>query len=248
MNRCDRACLGVDWLRNFVSLLINVSRMNSAEHAAPLAVSTLATSLTALADRYAAGDETVLGEITPEVYRELKNVARNHLRNERSNHTLQATAVVNEVYARMCDNTGVLQKSRGQFFRLASRVMRNLLVDYARARNTEKRGGGASVESLDQTAMDYHEHCAEQLFGGGAGAETQLNMERDFLSLDDALRALRSVNPRQAEVVDLRFFGNLSVEETAQTLAVSVATVKRDWTIARAFMQQFIDDERDAQA
>lgn len=201
-------------------------------------VTVLPDTLATLAKRYASGDETVLAEITPEVYQELKRVARNHLRHERAGHTLQATGVVNEAYMRMCEAPGFLEQSRAHFFRLASRVMRNLLVDHARSRNAEKHGGGVDFESLDQTAMDYHERCTQHLFGPRPGDETQLGVERDFLLLDEAMQKLRRLNVRQAEVVDLRFFGGLSVEETAQTLAISTATVKRDWTVARAFLQQ----------
>jgi len=201
-------------------------------------------ALAALAERYARGDETVLFEITPAIYQELKRVARNHLRHERAGHTLQATAIVNEAYARMSEATGLHEQSRLHFFRLASRVMHNLLVDHARSRNAERRGGGLDFESLDQTAMQYHERCTQHLFGPRASDETQLGIERDFIFLDDAMKQLRALNPRQAEVVDLRFFGGLSVEEAAQTLEMSVATVKRDWTVARAFLQQSIEHQR----
>jgi RNA polymerase sigma-70 factor, ECF subfamily len=205
---------------------------------------TSAQSLAQLAERYAAGDETVLGEITPQVYQELKNVARKHLRGERANHTLQATAVVNEAYERMCDNSKLMNHGRAHFFRLASRVMRNLLVDHARARNAGKRGGDAEFVSLDQTAVEYHEHYSAQLLSERVSAETQITIELDFLHLDEALKKLRLINARQAEVIDLRFFGGLSVEETAATLDISEATVKRDWAVARAFLQQSIANER----
>ena len=201
-------------------------------------------ALATLAKRYAHGDETVLSEITLAVYQALKRVARNHLHHERAGHTLQATAVVNEAYARMCESTGLHEQSRLHFFRLASRVMRNLLVDRARSRNAEKHGGGLDYESLDQTAMQYHERCTQHLFGSRASDDTQVGVERDFISLDDAMKRLRVLNARQAEVVDLRFFGGLSVEDTAQTLAISVATVKRDWMVARAFLQQSIEHQR----
>ena len=202
------------------------------------------TSLSTLAERYAHGDERVLAGITPEIYQELKRVARNHLRHERAGHTLQATAVVNEAYARMSEASGLHEQSRLHFFRLASRVMRNLLVDHARSRNAEKHGGGLDFESLDQTAMRYHEQCTQHIFGTRSSEETQLGVERDFISLDEAMKQLRVLNLRQAEVVDLRFFGGLSVEETAQTLDISLATVKRDWTVARAFLQQAIEHQR----
>ena len=197
-----------------------------------------------LAERYARGDETALADISPAMYQELKQVARNHLRHERAGHTLQPTAVVNEAYVRMCEATGLHWQDRAHFFRLASRVMRNLLVDHARARQAEKRGGDAPLESLDRTAMDYHERCTQHLFGKPVADDAALDIERDFVALDVAMTELRRLNPRQAEVVDLRFFGGLSVAETAQTLAIAAATVKRDWTVARAFLRQAIDHDR----
>lgn len=197
-----------------------------------------------LAERYAGGDETVLAEISPAMYQELKQVARNHLRHERPGHTLQPTAVVNEAYVRLCEATGLHWQDRAHFFRLASRVMRNLLVDHARARQAEKRGGDAPLESLDRTAMDYHERCTQHLFGQPVADDTALDIERDFVALDVAMTQLRRLNPRQAEVVDLRFFGGLSIDEAAQTLAVAGATVKRDWTVARAFLRQAIEHDR----
>jgi RNA polymerase sigma factor (TIGR02999 family) len=204
----------------------------------------MASDLATLAQRYAGGDETVLSEITPEIYDQLKAVARNHLRKEQAGHTLQATGVVNEAYERMADSPGFMQQSRAHFFRLASRVMRNLLVDHARLKNTDKRGGGQVMEPLDTTALQYQERCTQHIFGPRDSAETQVGLELNFLLLDDAMASLRRLNPRQAEVVDLRFFGGMSVEETAVTLDVSVATVKRDWTIARAFLQQLIEQAR----
>ena len=201
-------------------------------------------SPTVLAARYAAGDDTVLDEISPEVYRELKAVARSQLRGERSDHTLQATAVVNEAFIRLGGATGLIREDRAHFFRLASRVMRHVLVDHARMRGSEKRGGDRSMQSLDDTVAAYHEHVAGDVFASDASMETQLEHEHEFLRLDDAIIALRALSARQAEVVDLRFFGGLSVEETATMLGISVATVKRDWTVARAFMQQHIEQRR----
>ena len=197
-----------------------------------------------LAQRYAGGDETAFAEISPAMYQELKQVARNHLRHKRAGHTLQPTAVVNEAYVRMCEATCLHWQDRAHFFRLASRVMRNLLVDHARARQAAKRGGEVALESLDRTAMDYQERCTQHLFGKPVTDDTALAIEHDFVALDAAITQLRRLNPRQAEVVDLRFFGGLSVAETAQTLAIAVATVKRDWTVARAFLRQAIDHDR----
>ncbi len=241
-------CFRLLWISDRLRALKSISAvtplaMNSSETSVDDAMP-LAQRLSKLAERYASGDETALGEITPQVYQELKNVARKHMRNERANHTLQATAIVNEAYERMCDDSKLMNHGRGHFFRLASRVMRNLLVDHARARNASKRGGDAEFVSLDQTALEYHEHYSEQLFGNRAGAETQITIEHDFLYLDSALHKLRLLNVRQAEVIDLRFFGGLSVDEVAETLNISTATVKRDWAIARAFLQQSINSDR----
>lgn len=206
--------------------------------------STAIVALTTLAARYAAGDDTVLDEISPDVYRELKAVARNHLRAERSDHTLQATAVVNEAFVRLGGTTDLVAQDRAHFFRLASRVMRHVLVDHARMRRSEKRGGDRPMQSFDDTVAAYQERVSVDVFAADASVETQLEQEHEFLRLDEAITALRDLSARQAEVVDLRFFGGLSVEDTATTLGISVATVKRDWTVARAFMQQHIEQRR----
>ena len=204
--------------------------------------------LTHLVDRYAAGDATVLPELTPALYAELRRIAYGHMRSEPSAHTLQPTAVVHEAYIRLAQGASAGQahwQSRIHFVRLASRIMRNLLVDHARAKQAEKRGGGdANITSLDRTAVAFHTRCSGRLFDDGQSDETRASVEIDFIALDAAVEALHRLNPRQAEVVDLRFFSDLSNEETAAALGVSLATVKRDWSVARLFLQQTMAKSR----
>lgn len=203
--------------------------------------------LTHLVDRYAAGDDTALPELTPALYAELRRIAYGHMRGESSAHTLQPTAVVHEAYLRLAEgaNAGSAHwQSRIHFVRLASRVMRNLLVDHARAKQADKRGGDANITSLDRTAVAFHTRCAGRLFDDGQSDETRAGIEIDFIALDAAVEALRRLNPRQAEVVDLRFFSDLSNEDTAEALGVSLATVKRDWSVARLFLQQTMAHSR----
>lgn len=198
--------------------------------------------LTRLVDRYAAGDATVLPELTPALYAELRRIAYGHMRSESSGHTLQPTAVVHEAYLRLAEGASAGNahwQSRIHFVRLASRVMRNLLVDHARAKQADKRGGGdANITSFDRTAVAFHTRCSGRLLDDGQSDETHVELELDFIALDAAVEALRVLNPRQAEVVDLRFFSDLSNEETADALGVSLATVKRDWSVARLFLKQ----------
>jgi len=195
-------------------------------------------TLITLVNRFAAGDESVLPELTPSLYAELRRIAQSHLRKEAPGHTLQATGVVHEAYARLCEGVQVRVESDVHFVRLASRVMRNVLVDHARAKQAVKRGGAANITSLDRTALAFHTRCADALFTNANSEETAIQQEIDFLELDSALEQLRVLNPRQAEVVDLRFFSDLSIEQTAAALGVSVATIKRDWSVARLFLQQ----------
>ena len=199
------------------------------------------TMLASLVDRYAHGDETVLPELTPRLYDELRRIARAHIRQESSAHTMQATALVHEAYVRLSAGAEIHVQDRAHFVRLASRVMRNVLVDHARSHAAVKRGGDVDITSLDCTALAFHTRCAGRLFADDAGDETALANELNFVALDSALEQLKAINPRQAEVVDLRFFSDLSIEETAGALGVSVATIKRDWSVARLFLQQVME-------
>lgn len=208
------------------------------------------TALAGPLARFAAGDETtaqaVVGELTPQIYAALKRVARAQLRHERADHTLQSTALVNEAYARMCEATGLTPRDRGHFFRLAARIMRHVLVDHARARRAVKRGGDVHVTRLDRTLTGYADHASRQFSGREADAtEAAVAQEMDFIALDRALQRLQALSPRQADVVHLRFFGDLSIEATAEVLGLSIATVKRDWAVARLFLQREIAAARD---
>ena len=185
------------------------------------------------------------------LYAELQRIARGQMRQEASDHTLSATAVVNEAFLRLQHEGQAPAMEHTHFVRLAARVMRNVLVDHARAAHAKKRGGDLAFTSMDQTAHAFHTRCAGQLFQGTMGfataldsADTDAAYELDFIHLDTALEQLRALSPRQAEVVDLRFFSDLSLEETAAALRVSLATVKRDWSVGRLFLQQAMQAAR----
>ena len=166
------------------------------------------------------GDQAALETLMPLVYDELRKVAARHLRGQRAGHTLQTTALVNEAYLRLIDASQVQWQNRAHFFAVAAHFMRRILVDFARSRNYQKRGGGAQQVSLDEFAAIAPERGA------------------DLLALDEALTRLQALNTRQAQVVELRYFGGLSEEETAEALKVSVRTVRRDWNFARVWLHR----------
>lgn len=153
----------------------------------------------------------------PIVYEELRRLAHHYMRAERANHTLQTTALVNEVYLRLTDIHAMQWRDRAHFFAMAGSLMRRVLVDYARQRGREKRGGGVSVTSLDENAVAPQAAV-------------------DIVALDEALDRLASVDSQQSRIVELRFFAGLSVEETAEALGISPATVKRDWATAKLWL------------
>jgi RNA polymerase sigma factor (TIGR02999 family) len=157
-------------------------------------------------------------QLAPILHQELHKVAAHHLAAERPGHILQTTALVNEAYLRLIDWKNVRWQNRAQFFAMASQMMRHILVDYARMHHREKRGGSAVHVSLAQAAA------------------VPIESAGDLVALDDALRALEAFAPRQAHVVELRFFGGLSLQESAEVLEVSVGTVRRDWSLARAWL------------
>jgi RNA polymerase sigma-70 factor (ECF subfamily) len=169
-----------------------------------------------LAD-WANRDPTARDRLVPIVYEELRRLAHHYMRGEREGHTLQTTALVNEVYLRLAGIDGLRWRDRAHFFAMAATLMRRVLVDHARQRGREKRGAGVLVTSLDENAV------APQ-------------PEVDVLALDGALERLAAVDPQQSRVVELRFFAGLSVEETAEALGVSAATVKRDWATAKLWL------------
>jgi RNA polymerase sigma factor (TIGR02999 family) len=166
---------------------------------------------------WANGDSAARDRLVPIVYEELRRLAHHHMRGEREGHTLQTTALVNEVYLRLAGVDALRGRERAHFFALAATLMRRVLVDYARLRAREKRGAGVSVTSLDEEAV--------------AGPPAV-----DVVALDDALGRLAAVDPQQSRVVELRFFAGLSVKETAEVLSVSPATVKREWATAKLWL------------
>jgi len=164
------------------------------------------------------GDEDALQRLIPLVHDELRRVARRHMARERTEHTLQATALVNEAYMRLIDIRRVRWQNRAHFFAMSARLMRRILVDFARSRRYQKRGGGAQKVTLDEAIAVSPEPGS------------------DLVALDEALTALAAVDPRKAQVVEMRFFGGLSVEETAEALHLSRDTVMRDWKLAKAWL------------
>ena len=168
------------------------------------------------------GDEQALDRLMPVVYEELQRLAQQYLRRERPDHTLQATALVHEAYLRLVDQRGVTWQNRAHFFGVAAQLMRRILVDYARRHHAAKRGGAAIKVSLTDVVIAAKE-----------GPE-------ELVALDDALSRLAALDPRQGRIVELRLYGGLTVGETADVLGVSPATVKRDWTSARAWLHREI--------
>lgn len=177
--------------------------------------------ISALLRAWSAGDEKALEKLTPIVYDELHRLARFYMKQERLGHSLQTTALVNEAYTRLVDYKHMQWQDRAHFFAVSAQLMRRILVDYARRHNI-KRGAGLQHVSLDQAAV----------VGSGNDMESSL----DFLALDDALSALGRIDPRKMQVVEMRFFGGLNVEETAEVLNVSTVTVKRDWRAAKTWL------------
>jgi RNA polymerase sigma factor (TIGR02999 family) len=170
------------------------------------------------------GDSAALDRLTPLVYEQLRRMARTYMRHERPGHTLQATALVNEAFLRLVDVRDLEWTDRAHFFAVSARVMRRILVDAARSRAAIKRGGQA----------DRAEHSTAVNLDDLPTAGTEMSAE--VCALDEALNALAKIDPRRAQVIELRFFGGLTVEETGQVLGVSPQTVMRDWRLARAWL------------
>jgi RNA polymerase sigma-70 factor, ECF subfamily len=162
------------------------------------------------------GDDSALQKLVPQVYQELRRLAKRQMRGEHPDHTLQTTALINEAYLRLVDLKNVQWQNRAHFFALCARLMRNILVDFARSRNYAKRGGGAQPISLEEAPV--------------------VTPSTDLVAVDDALKALAKVDDRKAQVVELRFFGGLTVEESAEVLKVSAETVRRDWRLAKVWL------------
>jgi len=174
--------------------------------------------VTKLLKAWSGGDEAALARLTEHVYPELRLMARRYMKNEATGNSIQATALVHEVYLRLIDVTKVEWQARAQFFALAAQMMRRILVDAARARNSDKRGGKAPKVNIEETAV------------------ISPAPDRSILALDGALTAFSEVAPRQAKVVELRYFGGLNTEEIVAALNISPRTVRRDWDIAKAWL------------
>jgi RNA polymerase sigma factor (TIGR02999 family) len=177
-------------------------------------------NVTRLLLQWGHGDRQALDALTPLVYDELRRLAARYLRREREGHTLQSTALVHEAYLRLIDQRDVHWQNRNQFFALASELIRRILVDHARARMAAKRGGAQVQLELDEAIAAPEEK------------------DLDLVALDDALQALASADPQQSRIVELRYFAGLTIEQTAEILNISPATVKRDWTVAKAWLKR----------
>ena len=166
------------------------------------------------------GNKAALDQLTPLVYQELRQLANSYLRRERSDHTLQPTALIHEAYLRLIDQSMPEWQSRAHFFGVAAQLMRQILVDHARGHKAAKRGGGGKKVTLDEAVIFSEERAA------------------DLVALDDALNELAKFDERKCRVIELRFFGGLSIEETAQALSISVATVGRELRLAEAWLHR----------
>lgn len=175
--------------------------------------------LTQMLLKLSEGNTQVVDDILPLIYGELRNLAGNYLRRERSDHTLQPTALVHEAYLKLIDQKQVKWQNRAHFFGIAANIMRRILVDYARQHKAEKRGGDAEKMPLEEEIV---------IVASGKSAE--------LLALDEALETLAEIDPQKSKIVELRYFGGLSVEETAEVLGVSEITVKRHWRMAKAWL------------
>jgi RNA polymerase sigma-70 factor (ECF subfamily) len=178
--------------------------------------------ITQLLARWNSGDQDAFEGLFAAVYDELRRLASSYMRRERSGHTLQTTALVNEAYMRLVGQQQVPWANRLHFFALAAKIMRQILMDHARSRKMQKRGGGAVKLSLDEALVVSDERAAE------------------LIALDDALAELAKIDSRQSQIVELRFFGGLTLEETAQFLNISSDTVTRDWKVAKAWLYREI--------
>ena len=181
---------------------------------------TQANEITEQLIAWSKGDETALDALIPAVYQELRRMADYYLRGENVGHSLQPTALVHEAYLRLIDQTKVDWQNRAHFFGVAAQMMRRILVDHAKAKHRVKRGGTATKVSLDETVNLSSDRAAE------------------LVALDDALKVLDELDERKSRIVELRYFGGLTVDETAQVLGVSDKTVMRDWNLAKAWLYQ----------
>ena len=178
----------------------------------------LPQEITQLLMNWSQGDEAALGQLVPLVYPELRRLAKRHMDREDSAHTLQTSALINEAYLKLVDQQNVKWQNRAHFFAVAAQVMRHILVDHARTRNYAKRGGGAPKLPLDEAAVLTEQRAAQ------------------LIALDDALRDLAVLDARKSQIIELRFFGGLSMEEAAEVMKISPSTVQREWRAAKAWL------------
>jgi RNA polymerase sigma factor (TIGR02999 family) len=178
------------------------------------------TGITQLLADAGAGDQSALDALLPLVYDELRRLADHYLQQERPDHTLQATALVHEAYLRLVDQTSISWQNRAHFFSVAAQVMRHILVDHARSHTAQKRGGGLTKLSLDEAVSFFEER------------------DVNLVALDEALNELALLDPQQARIVELRFFGGLTIEEVAEVLKVTEGAVRYDWRIAKAWLHR----------
>lgn len=183
-------------------------------------------SVTQLLVAWGNGNQAARDQLMPLVYEELHRLAHQYMNRERPGHTLQTSALVNEAFLRLVDQRDVHWQNRAHFFGIAAQMMRRILVDYARNRQYAKRGGNAHQVSLKEELIVSEERSAE------------------VVALDDALKSLAAIDERKSQVVELRFFGGLSIDETAEVLAVSPGTVMRDWTLAKAWLRREMTSEK----
>jgi RNA polymerase sigma-70 factor (ECF subfamily) len=180
--------------------------------------SPLPHEVTELLSDWSHGNQEALDKLMPLVYDELRRLAHHYMSRERAGHTLQTTALVNEAYLRLIGRTDMPWQNRTHFFAISAQLMRRILVDYARTHTRAKRGGGAHMITFDEAAIVSRERAA------------------DVIALDDALNELAALDPQQSRIVELRFFGGLTIEETAKVPRISPATIKREWRTAKAWL------------
>jgi RNA polymerase sigma factor (TIGR02999 family) len=185
----------------------------------------MSDEITKILQSLSKGDSEAPEKLMPLVYDELRRLASSYMRRERSDHTLQATALVHEAYLRLVDQTQIDWRGRAHFFSIAARLMRQILVDHARERNAEKRGAGVTKLALDKALSFAYE------------------TDFDLIALDDALKRLAALDSEQSRIVELRFFGGLTIEETVEVLKLSPATIKREWGLAKAWLRREVIGE-----
>ena len=191
--------------------------------------------VTTLLQRWSEGDRTALDRLLPMIHAELRRIAARQLAGERDDHTLVPTALVSELFLRLVDQRRAAWDNRAQFFAVAAQLMRRILVDYARSRQADKRGGAVTLLSLDDLADDSPAQPRADMRGDAAA---------DVLAIDQALERLAALDPDQARIIELRFFAGLTVEETAHVLRRSPRTIKREWRLARAWLHRELSGDR----